>query len=99
MQATVIGEDIQSCIKPAINPLMHKLLKRIDTKDHFKWNEVDENSVQLVHTPTDQLAGDLLTKLLPQLKVEQHREKLLGKLQVAPPTNGKIWVGVLKKRS
>ena len=73
MQATVIGEDNQSCIKLATNPVMHKRTKHIDTKHHFIREKVDDNSVQLVFTPTDQLAADLLTNSLPQVKVEQHR--------------------------
>ena len=77
MQATVIGEDNQSCIKLATNPVMHKRSKHIDTKYHFIREKVDDNSVQLVYTPTDQLAADLLTKSLPQVKVEQHRKQLL----------------------
>ena len=78
MQATVIGEDNQSCIKLATNIVMHKRSKHIDTKYHFIREKVDDNSVQLVYTPTDQLAADLLTKSLPQVKVEQHRKQLLG---------------------
>ena len=35
--------------------------------------KVDDNSVELIYTPTDQLATDLLAKALPQVKVEQHR--------------------------
>ena len=78
MHLTVIGDDNQSCIKLATNPVMHKRSKHIDTKYHFIREKVDDNSVQLVYTPTDQLAADLLTKSLPQVKVEQHRKHLLG---------------------
>ena len=77
MQATVIGEDNQSCIKLATNPVMHKRSKHIDTKYHFIREKVDDNSIQLVYTPTNQLAADLLTKSLPQVKVEQHRKQLM----------------------
>ena len=97
MQATVIGEDNQSCNKLATNPAMHKRSKHIDTKYHFIRGKVDDNSVQLVYTPTDQLAADRLTKPLPQLKIEQRQKQLLGQLQILPPDNGKIWAGVLKK--
>ena len=77
-QPTIIGEDNQSCIKLATNPVLHKRSKHIDTKFHFIREKVDDNSIQLVYTPTDQLAADLLTKALPQVKVEQHRKQLLG---------------------
>ena len=90
MQATVTGENNQSRIKLATNLVMHKRSKHIDTKDHFIREEVDDNSVQLVYTPTDQLAADLLTKSLPQVKVEQHSKQALGQLQILPPDNGTI---------
>ena len=90
MQATVIGEEHQSCIKLATNPVMHKRFKHIDTKYHFIPEKVDDNSVQLVYTPTDQLAANLLTKSLPEVKVEQHRKQHLGQLQVLPHDNGTI---------
>ena len=98
MQATLIGEDNQSCIKLATNPVMHKRSKYIDTKHHFNREKVD-NSVQLVYTPTDQLAADLSTKSLPQKNVEQHRKQLLGQLQNLPPKNRTICVGVLRNRT
>ena len=77
-QPAIIGEDNQSCIKLATNPVMHKRSKHIDTKFHFIREKIDDNSIQLVYTPTDQLAADLLTKPLPEVKVEQHRKQLLG---------------------
>ena len=77
-QPTIIGEDNQSCIKLATNPVMHKRSKHIDPKFHFKREKVDNNSIQLVYRPTDKLAADLLTKALPQVKVEPHRKQLLG---------------------
>ena len=72
MQATRIGEDNQSCIKLAYNPVMHKRSKHIDTKCHFIREKVNDNAVELVYTSTDQMAADLLTKALPQVKVEKH---------------------------
>ena len=36
MQATVFGEDNESCIKLATNPVMHKRSEHMDTKNHFK---------------------------------------------------------------
>ena len=93
MQATVIGENNQSCIKLATNPVMHKRSKHIDTKYHFIREKIDDNSVQLVYTPNDQLAADLFTKALPREKVEQHRQLTVGSYSDSPPTNGKNWVG------
>ena len=90
MQATVIGEDNQSCMKLATNPVMHKRSKHVDTKYHFIREKVDDNSIQLAYTPTDQLAADLLTKSLPQVKVEQQRKQLLGELQILRHDKGII---------
>ena len=90
VQATVIGGNNQSCIKLATNLVMHKRFKHIDTKYHFVREKVDDNSVQLVYTPIDQLEADLLTKSLPQVKVEQHPKQLLGQLQILPHDNGTI---------
>ena len=90
MQARVNGEDNQSFIQLATNPVMHNRSKHIDTKYHFTREKVDDNSVQMVYTPTDQRAADLLTKSLPQVKVEQHRKQLWVQLQILPHDNGTI---------
>ena len=86
-QATIIGEDNQRCIKLVTNPVMHKRSKHIDTKFHFIREKVGNNTVELVYTPTDQLAADLLTKALTQVKVEKHRRKLMGSMQILPPNS------------
>ena len=93
------NSDWWSCIKLATNPVMHKRSKHIDTKIFFISEKVDNNSVQLVYTPPDQLAADLLTKSLPQVKVEHNRKQLFGQLQNRPPDTGTIWVRVLRKRN
>ena len=71
MQATIIGEDNQSRIKLATNLVMLKRSKLIDTKNHFPREKFDDKSVQLVNTPTAQLAVDM-TKALPQAEIEQN---------------------------
>ena len=90
MQTIVNDEDDQSCIKLATDRVMHKRSKHIDTKYHFIREKIDDNSVQLAYTPTDQLAADLLTKSLRHLKVDQHRKQILGQLQILPPDNETI---------
>ena len=89
-QATIFVEDNQSCIKLANNPVMHKRSKHIDTKLHFIREKVENNTVDIVYTPTDQLAADLFTKALPQVKVKKHRRMLMGSMQILPPNSGKI---------
>ena len=88
-EATEIGEDNQSCIKIATNPVMHKRSKHIDTKCHFIRERIEDKSVQLKYTPTDMMAADLLTKSLSLPKVEQHRRIILGE-QISPSNVGKI---------
>ena len=90
------GEDNQSCKKLATNPVLHKRSKHIDTKYHFMRERVDDNSIKLIYTPTDEMAADLLTKSLPQQKVEQHREQLLGESRFLP--SGNNLSGVLERR-
>ena len=65
-EPTTIGEDNQSCIKIATNPVLHKRSKHIDTKNHFISERVDDNSIKLIYTPTAEMAADLLTKSLSQ---------------------------------
>ena len=86
-EPTTIGEDNHSCIKLATNPVPHKLSQHIDTKYHFIRERVDDNSIKLIYIPTDEMAADFLTKSLPQQKVEQHREQLLGESRFLPSGN------------
>lgn len=81
---TTIGEDNQSCIKLATNPVMHKRSKHIDTKYHFIREKIDDNSIELMYVPSEDLAADLLTKALAQVKVDKHRQYLLGRVQILP---------------
>ena len=49
---------ISICRQAASNCLvMHKRSKPIDTQHHFLQENVDDNSIHLVYTPTDQLAA------------------------------------------
>ena len=86
-EPTTIGKDNQSCIKLATNPVLHKRSKHIDTKYQFIREGVNNNSIKLIYTPTDEMAADLLTKSSPQQKVEQHREQLLGESRFLPSGN------------
>ena len=94
VQAKRIGEDNESCIKLANNHVMHKRSKHVHTKFHFIRENVDDNAVELIYRPTDQLAADLLTKVLPQVKVGQHRRIPSGQIQILPPISEKSGWGV-----
>ena len=67
--------------------MLHRQSKHIDTKSHVFREQVDDNSIKLIYTPTDEMAADLLTKSLSQQKVEQHREQLLGESRSLPSGN------------
>ena len=77
-EPTDIGEDNQSCIKMCHNPVMHKRSKHIDTKLHFIRERAEKQEIAIHHTPTEEMAADILTKSLSRAKVEKHRSKLLG---------------------
>ena len=64
---------------------MNKRSKHIDTKYHFIREKFDDNDLELVYTPTDQLAADILTKEISQVNVVQHRKVLLGQIHILPP--------------
>ena len=57
---------------------MHKRSKHIDRKLHFIRERVENGEVGIHYIPTDDMTGDILTKSLPQVKVEKHRSVLLG---------------------
>ena len=86
-EPTTIGEDNQSFIKLATNPVLDKRSKHIDTKYHFIRERVDDNSIKLIYTPRDEMAADLLTKSLPQQKEDKNRELLLGASRFLPRGN------------
>ena len=65
---------------------------------YYIQEDVDDNSIQLVYTPTDQLAADLLTMSLPQMEEEQHHKQLLGQMQTLPTICELFCVGVLRKK-
>ena len=71
MLATIICEDSKTFTNLVINSVIRKKIKCVDTKHQFTHLQVDYNSVQLVYTPADQLAGDQLKKALSQVEVEQ----------------------------
>ena len=57
--------------------------QNIDTKFHFIREKLEDKQIELKYTPTDVMAADLLTKSLPQVKVEKHQQVLLGE-QILP---------------
>ena len=56
-------------------------------KYHFIREKVDDNSIKLIYTPTNEMAADHLTKSLSQQKVEQTREQKLDQSRFLPSRN------------
>ena len=68
--ATLIHEDNQSAIALANNPIYHARTKHIDIKHHFVRELVDSGIIDVVHTPTEVMIADILTKPLPKIRFD-----------------------------
>jgi hypothetical protein len=67
-QSTVIRSDNQSCISLARNSIHHARTKHIDIQHHFVREKVENEEVELLFCPTDDMAADILTKGLTKEK-------------------------------
>ena len=63
-EATVIYEDNQACISIASNPLTSKKARHIMTKYHLVRQLIEENTIELKYTPTEDMLADIFTKAL-----------------------------------
>lgn len=81
---TMILEDNQSAIAMSKNPQFHGRAKHIDIRHHFVRELVEEETIELMYCPTEDMVADLLTKGLSTARTKRMRE-LMG---VHPrPTN------------
>ena len=60
----LIKEDNQGTIAVARNPVSHKRTKNIDIKFHHVREALEDEIIDLMHCPTEQMTADILTKPL-----------------------------------
>jgi hypothetical protein len=60
--------DNQGAISLAQNPVFHKRTKHIAIRYHFVRDAVNNNEFTIVHSPTNKMVADFLTKSLPKPK-------------------------------
>ena len=68
-------------------------------KSHFIREKFDNKSIALNFFPSEELAADLLMKVLAQVKVEKHLNDKLGTCTDSSFNPGKIWMEVLREWS
>ena len=66
-----------SAINVAKNPEHHGRMKHLDIKHFWLRDMVNNNTLKVIHCPTDEMPADILTKPLPLPKV-QSCVKMLG---------------------
>ena len=74
---TVISQDNEGARQLTENPVHHRRTKHIDIKYHFTRGCVQRKEIQLQHVSSDNLAADLLTKILPKATFLRHAASLL----------------------
>ena len=77
---TIIFEDNQGSISLAKNPKYHSRTKHIDIKYHYIRDAIENETIQLEYSPTDEMIADVLTKGLSRPQFEKLRSKLGVKL-------------------
>jgi hypothetical protein len=76
LNATVIYEDNDSCIKIANSPRKHPGIKHIDIRYHFIKDRIESKEIILQRIPTTSMVADLFTKQLAVQLFEKHRDAL-----------------------
>ncbi|KAK3895615.1 hypothetical protein Pcinc_000538 [Petrolisthes cinctipes] len=72
----LLYEDNQSTIAMSKNPQFHGKTKHIDIKFHYVPEKCNENVIQLVYCPTNDMIADIFTKGLNKDKFKRLREML-----------------------
>jgi hypothetical protein len=68
--------DNKSAIALAKNPILHDRSKHIDTKYHFIRNCIEEGRIKVEYVDTAQHLGDILTKSLGRVRLQELRNKV-----------------------
>lgn len=71
--------DNQSAIRIALNGLLHARTKHIDIRYHFIREAIENDLVELVYMPTNNMVADIFTKALVRSRIQY----LVGELGLA----------------
>jgi hypothetical protein len=76
LQAPVLLVDNKSAIALAKNPILHDRSKHIDTKYHYIRDCIVEGRIKVEYVDTARQLGDILTKSLGRLRLQELRRKV-----------------------
>lgn len=76
--------DNRSTIHLSKNPQFHNRTKHIDIKFHFVREQIEKRNIEVLKVHTSDNASDMLTKIVPQLKLL----KCLDIISFELPENG-----------
>jgi hypothetical protein len=74
--APTLHMDNQSAMSVTKNPEHHGRMKHLDLRFFWLREAVDAGQLQVKYLPTTDMPADLLTKALPRILVEQHRQAM-----------------------
>jgi hypothetical protein len=74
--APTLHMDNQSALSVAKNPEHHGRMKHLDLRFFWLQEAIDTEQLQVQYLPTSDMPADILTKALPRVLVEQHRQSL-----------------------
>ena len=78
IKPTKVFEDNQGAIMLAENPLSSARSKHIDVRYHHIRTQCSDRVIEIVHVPSCEQHGDMLTKPLGVSVFEYHREVVMG---------------------
>jgi hypothetical protein len=76
LPATTLFSDNQSAIVLTKDHQYYMRTKHIDILFHFIWWIVENGSLRLIYSPTEEMVADTLTKALPSPKVKHFSQEL-----------------------
>ena len=68
--------DSQSALKVLRNPESHSKMKHIDLRHHWVRQEIKSKHIEIYFIPTSDMTADILTKPLPRIPLERHRQAM-----------------------